>query len=151
MGYRTIRLGFTGTRRELPAEQATTLRMMLEAFAGRFHRVEFHHGDCVGADAEAHRIARDLGFSIVIHPPIVRDNRAFCNGSSGVIVLRERDYMPRNRCIVNDSKRLIACPFTDHEIQRSGTWATVRYARKIGVPITFVWPNGLTTTEEDEE
>jgi hypothetical protein len=30
---------------------------------------------------------------------------------------------------------------------RSGTWATVRYARKLRKPITILWANGEVTEE----
>jgi hypothetical protein len=37
---------------------------------------------------------------------------------------------------------VIACPFERTEQQRSGTWATVRMARKAGKPLVIVYPQG---------
>jgi predicted Rossmann fold nucleotide-binding protein DprA/Smf involved in DNA uptake len=38
---------------------------------------------------------------------------------------------------------MIATPHSYVEIGRSGTWATVRYARKAGKPIYLILPDGL--------
>lgn len=35
---------------------------------------------------------------------------------------------------------MLAAPATDQEILRSGTWAAVRYARKVGVPVHLALP-----------
>jgi hypothetical protein len=45
-------IGFTGTRQGMTAEQKSALRNLLDGGAG-----DFHHGDCIGADSEAHGIA----------------------------------------------------------------------------------------------
>jgi hypothetical protein len=37
---------------------------------------------------------------------------------------------------------VIAAPMSSAEILRSGTWATIRYARKAGKPVLIIWPNG---------
>ena len=37
---------------------------------------EVHHGDCIGADASFHNIAKESRKRIVIHPP---ENDGFCN------------------------------------------------------------------------
>ena len=37
----------------------------------------------------------------------------------------------RNKDIVNSCDILIACPENDKEVIRSGTWSTIRYAKKI--------------------
>jgi hypothetical protein len=42
---------------------------------------------------------------------------------------------------------LAACPKGPEE-RRSGTWATVRYARKTGKPVVIFWPDGTVTEEK---
>lgn len=110
--------------------------------------LEFHHGDCVGADAEAHKIF--LGkVSIVIHPPIDTKKRVFCGGDSagnGVTILKAKDYLDRNHDIVDATDFLIATPDGYKEKLRSGTWATIRYAQKQGKIVAVIWPNGITGT-----
>jgi predicted Rossmann fold nucleotide-binding protein DprA/Smf involved in DNA uptake len=50
-------------------------------------------------------------------------------------------YLERNHAIVNESDFLIAAP-DGPETLRSGTWATVRYARKVGKRVLVIMPNG---------
>lgn len=132
-------VGFTGTRRGLTAAQRDSLRREL----GNVTR--FHHGDCVGADAEAHAIASALGAWRVSHPA-AHAQRAFTENDE------ERDPRPpldRNHDIVDDSDELIACPGAYLEECRSGTWATVRYLRRSAPEkrLTIIWPNGSLKRE----
>lgn len=99
--------------------------------------VDFGHGDCIGADAQAAEIARNCGFMIIGFPPIKEVKRAFFKND---YELPPEDYLIRNRSIVASSSLLIACPLTAHEVQRSGTWATVRYARLINRPVVILEP-----------
>jgi hypothetical protein len=46
--------------------------------------------------------------------------------------------------IVVESELLIATPKEVKEQLRSGTWATVRRARKVGIPIILITPDGGT-------
>jgi hypothetical protein len=92
-------------------------------------RVVFHHGDCVGADRQAHIMVRALygpSALIVVHPPIDSKKRAF---SAGDIIRERKPYIERNHDIVDDSHYLLAAPLLPEEQQpRSGTWETWRYA-----------------------
>ena len=125
-------IGFTGTRKGMTARQKEELRNLL------LPSDQFHHGDCLGADTEAHAIAREIGCSsIVIHPSDLVDQRAFCNGD---IVRRVKAPLTRNRIIVYNATFLIAAPATSHEVLRSGTWATIRYARDAGKHMRILEP-----------
>jgi hypothetical protein len=127
--------GFTGTQIGMSPRQKIGLRAhLIVAEPGS----EFHHGDCIGADEEAHYIALELGLRIVIHPPLNDSKRAFCKLAT--LVLEPKDYIPRNHDIVDASEVLIAAPKTYEEELRSGTWATVRYARKINKPRLMLTP-----------
>lgn len=99
---------------------------------------EFHHGDCIGSDAQAHEIAQAFGCKIVIHPPINPSKRAFCKGE--ITILEPRQYLDRNHDIVDACETLIATPKTSEEELRSGTWATIRYARKTGKNVIVLHP-----------
>ena len=96
----------------------------------------FHHGDCVGADDEAQRVARECGFLIFAHPPLSDDYRAFARYDWRCPA---KGYLERNRDIVDQASFLLAAPSTPDEQQRSGTWSTVRYARSRFVPVTILW------------
>lgn len=104
---------------------------------------ELHEGDCVGADAQAAAIALALGdVTIVAHPPTIGDHRAYAFAHEW----REpKDYIPRNHDIVDETELLLATPGLSYEEQRSGTWATVRYARNCDRSVVVFWPDGHTT------
>lgn len=132
-------VGFTGTRRGLSSAQYDEL----VGFANAQSIEQFHHGDCVGADAEAHDIFNYATPWIVVHPPIDDKHRAYRHGD---VKVSPKPYIERNHDIVDECDVLIACPGSMEEEQRSGTWATIRYAAKIGRRTLIVWPNG--TVEE---
>jgi hypothetical protein len=138
-------VGFTGTRNGLTDAQRTALNAVLTVLfdlcgpAG-----ELRHGDLVGADAEAHAIARKIGLRIVVHPPDVDSLRAFCQGDE---VLAPTSYPTGNKRIVDAAEMLIACPAGLVEETRSGTWSTVRYCRQRGKPIYLVLPDGAVRVE----
>ncbi len=94
--------------------------------------VWFHHGDCVGADAEAHEIAARLGYKIAIHPPYDPSRRAFKQGD---YLSPVDSYLSRNRKIVLNTSALFAAPHTMNENARGGTWYTVRFAKELGRPL----------------
>lgn len=116
-------IGFTGTQQGMTVFQMDALCQLLAE-----HRPsEFHHGDCVGADYQAHTIAKELGIKIVIHPPANAKARAYCSAD---LKMPEKPYLERNHNIVDCSDLIIAAPKSQREQLRSGTWATVRYTRK---------------------
>jgi hypothetical protein len=135
-----FRIGFTGTREPLTEAQTASLRRLLEQQKTTHGAHTLHHGDCVGADATAHAIAKELGYSIVIHPPTSNAMRAELAGE-GDVVENPLPYLERNRKIVDAVGALVACPKGPEE-RRSGTWFTVRYALRMGVPVVVVWPDG---------
>jgi hypothetical protein len=65
-----------------------------------------------------------------------------------VYVFPPRPYIARNHDIVNHTNYLIACPDTMKEVQRSGTWATVRYAGKHDRVVYLVYPDGRLDRRE---
>mgnify|MGYP003978242403 FL=1 len=98
------------------------------------------HGDCLGADAEAHQIARSLGHTVTGRPCTITKQRAFC------VVDHQhpaRKPIGRNADIVNESEVMFAFPFGTKELMRgSGTWATIRYARKKEKLLYIIYPDG---------
>jgi hypothetical protein len=132
-----MKIGFTGTQEGMNEFQLITLENRLKTGLAygrasdyeepRTHRVyEFHHGDCIGADAQAHEIALILGYRIVIHPPLNSSKRAWCEGWSEM--RDKKPYLERNHNIVDVCDVLIVGPRTNQEELRSGTWSTYRYA-----------------------
>ena len=108
---------------------------------------QLHLGDCIGADAEAYEEAVRLGIKTVGHPPDNASKRAFCEYDEE---RPPKPYLARNRDIVMEGiDGLIAAPKEFVEVLRSGTWATVRYARKAGRRIWIVMPDGTIKEESN--
>jgi hypothetical protein len=137
-----ISVGFTGTRHGMTVEQGYVVAQLLEAY--KPHNV--HSGDCVGADVEFDHIAwlKDNGVYRHGHPPDDSHYRAFGRYN---VLHPAKSYIERNHDIVDVCDVLLVCPRTMAEEQRSGTWATVRYARMTRKPLVIVWPDGTTTRE----
>ena len=133
-----MKLGFTGTKEGMNNKQKKEFTDYLFSHP---EINELHHGDCVGADADAHNIAISLGIRVIIHPPTDSKHRAGCPGHE---IRKEKTYLVRNHDIVDETDALFAAPYTDQEIVRSGTWATVRYGKKRQFyPITISYPQGV--------
>lgn len=131
-----LHVGFTGTRDGMTEAQKE--RLFEELPMGS---VRFHHGCCLGADEQAHWLAFLLDLEIVGHPPTNRS--LMMSLDQGFYELRQpRPYLDRNQDIVTESAHLFAAPGTMQAELRSGTWSTVRYARKKNRPITIIWPDG---------
>lgn len=134
-------IGFTGTRRQLTEAQRSWLRRYLHDNDDRID--EFHHGACVGADETAHHEARNCGIDVVVHPP---DNtRLRMDLDPDAVWLPAKPYLDRDRDIVDSADALIALP-DGPERGASGTWYTVRYAARVGVPVTICYPDGTLET-----
>jgi hypothetical protein len=128
-------IGFAGTRLGMTSDQMGALREVLAPL----RQAVLHHGDAIGADAEAHDIALTLGWKAVIHPPINETWRAHKVASEE---RPAKPYLVRNRDIVDETELLVAAPAKAAEHLQSGTWATVRYARRLGRPVLVVLPDG---------
>ena len=131
------RLGFTGTRKGLSIKQEVALNKTLKRL---FEMVkEVHHGDCVGADSSFHHLCFSKGYKIIIHPPTHDKYRAFLKGAE---FRRPRPYLERNKKIVDETDFIIACPDGYKEILRSGTWSTIRYAKRMNKTVIVIYPDG---------
>lgn len=139
-------IGFTGTREGLTQEQQEALTEVLGNMCAKRGWCILHHGDCIGADEDAHDIATGLHpMSTHIHPPSDGSKRAHCVGGRES---KPRPYMKRNADIVKASSCLIACPLgAEGDHKRSGTWATVRMARRAGKHILIIYPDGKRNVE----
>ena len=118
----TAHIGFTGTQKGMTEAQIKRVGHLLVLHSG-----VVHHGDCTGADAQCHDLALMTGHAVEIHPPTNERARAWKKGAAHMHPAKP--YLVRNHDIVDAVQMLIATPKTATEELRSGTWATVRYAR----------------------
>lgn len=139
------KIGFTGTRHGMSDAQKEAVKAFL--IAEKFN--ELHHGDCVGSDKDIHdmvvayREAEEKKVKIVGHPPKYNKYQANCKCD---IMLAKDDYLTRNHNIVDATDILIATPDTKERLH-SGTWSTVRYARKKDKKVYIFSKNGTMKME----
>lgn len=142
-------LAFTGARTGLTDTQRLSLRVVLADPA--FRHGTLHNGVAVGAD-EACLLEADALGSPALHMwpasharwrfalAVQFDWRGLCT------VHGVRPPLVRNRLMAEAAQVLVACP-DGPERQRSGTWSTVRHARKLGRTVVIVWPDGRIERE----
>ena len=132
-----MKIGFTGTQNGMTEAQIVSVTDTLLWL----DKLEFHYGDCLGADVQAAEIAKEQGYIIVGHPPINEYKRAFFFNN---MTRTAKTFIERNHDIVDAVEVLIAAPKTAREQHRSGTWATIRYAKRNDVKIIIINPDGST-------
>jgi len=140
----TMKVGFTGTQDGMTDDQVT---LIVEVVSELTEMDEMHHGDCIGADEQFFTIVRTLlpDVQIIGHLPEDESKRAFCEND----VEREPlPYLVRNRNIVEEADMMFATPKGPERMRGSGTWATIRYARKAGIKLAIIWPDGKYEYED---
>ena len=133
-----MKIGMTGSREGISSDAKKMLKRQLKSYQKKDAQYEFHHGDCIGADKKFHKYVRKYckKGKIIIHPPNVDIMRGYCKGDE----VKTQPYLVRNKNIVDQTDMLIAFPSSRTEQQRSGTWSTIRYARKKGKKIMIIFP-----------
>lgn len=134
-------VGFTGTRSGMTALQKVTFNRLVQSLQIK----EFHHGDCVGADYDAHEAVRRLlpECEIIAHPPQSDKYRAYV---SECTVLDPKPYLERNRDIVSASGLIIVVPKQDSKptnMRGQGTWWTFEHAWGEGRLILAISVKGI--------
>jgi len=138
-----MNIGFTGTKRGMTEAQKESVRYILDTKIkekGEDEVIIGRHGCCVGADNDFHNILREFpNVKIEGHPGTTGEYRAWCECD----VLHEvKPFLERNHTIVDQSNLMIATPGEMNEVLRSGTWATIRYSRKMNKELFQVFPDG---------
>lgn len=129
-------LGFTGTREGMTPDQKIAVRRWCARNAPK----TLHHGCCIGADEDIVTILADSAV-VIGHPP--SDGELQSKYATGMSELLENpaEYLSRNQAIVKACDTLLATPKGPEEL-RSGTWSTIRYARRKVKTVVIVWPDG---------
>lgn len=129
-----MKIGVTGTREGADDQQIAQV-MMFMASLGDGH--ELHHGDCLGVDEQVARIARNLDWRIVCHPPVKDELRAFFPSDEYRTPL---GYLARDRKIVEETEMLIVVPLHKSWQPKGGTWYTHDHAIKTNKPVSVFYP-----------
>lgn len=134
-----IKLGFTGNRHGLSSEQKVQIKLILD----KYDNIIVSHGDCIGSDTDFHNICVNYRneypnkkIKIHIYPPNKSILRAF---NKGDLIMDEKPYLQRNLDIIKNSSILIACPVNKNKEElRSGTWSTIRRAKKEKIQVIIL-------------
>lgn len=134
-------LGFTGSRFGMSEAQ----QQRVNAAIAHLRPSQFRHGECQGADFQAHLLAWAFGdVKFVLHPPVETGLVQRCT-IGRITRMAPEPYLVRNRRIVDACDVLLGAPAEEQEQVRGGTWSTVRYARAQGKTVYVVLPSGRVT------
>jgi len=138
-----MHIGFTGTRQGMTGLQINEFhRIVRELDVARFA-----HGAAPGADLQAHDIIyREKNIYIEVWPATGAKTPDWDALGHPNYLRPAMLPLDRNKQIVNHCDLLIATPHTVEEQLRSGTWATIRYARKVHRPHYIIRPCGQLVT-----
>lgn len=139
-----LEIGFTGTRlgMTIPQHMSVTQIMFNQYRRGirDGFNTQWHHGVCIGSDFQVHDLVLLFEFNIHGHPPEDEKYMASCTGFNELS--SPKPYLQRNHDIVDACTTLIATPKENHNVLRSGTWATIRYAKGLGIDVAIIIPSG---------
>ena len=139
-----LHIGFSGTRHGMTLLQRRAVYRVFRWYRDNRNAITVHHGSCVGADAEAHDIARMLGLAVALHPGVSADGssplRAECAMLEGERVWREQHYLKRNQVIAACVGVLVAAPHGERPSR--GTNHAISCAVKLERPVVIVSADG---------
>ena len=133
-----MKIGFTGTRVGMTEPQMETFEKLINCLMP----TELHQGCCLGSDEQAHYFCLENNIWSMAHPP--KSKFSAFEPIGAYKVYPEEEFIKRNHNIVLNTEALIAVSKTKEWELRSGTWATIRYAQKLGRPVHIIYPNGDT-------
>lgn len=133
-----ITIGFTGTRQiDLVSQERLSYLedILLAKDVDSDFRATAVHGCAEGADSVFHQMCLNLNIPVYGRPATNSKTKL---GQFRFVYMPEAPLV-RNRKIVEDCDVLIAVPVNPLvEEKRSGTWATIRYARKLNKQIIII-------------
>jgi hypothetical protein len=135
-------LGFSGTREGMTLKQGLMVSLLFKALEPS----SFHHGAGIGADDQAHFLARGYSGHLLIHTHPCNltkyQTAKYQTGTPGDFTHPVKPPLERNHDIVDASDIMLFTPKEDQPVLRSGTWATFRYALSLNKPMVLIKPNG---------
>jgi hypothetical protein len=149
-GY--FEMAFTGSRQGCTPAQLESLGMFLRVLFGKGLRL-LRHGACRGADEQAALLGRDMKLYVIAHPGHLEEWTSAPALAASDLVLDREDTLARNRAMMDlmgQAGVAVGCPSgpeAEPSQRRSGTWAALRHARRLGRRVATVWPDGALRLE----
>lgn len=134
LGSLSSELAFTGRSDPMTFQQWKTLDTFLAQPELHWFVAVHNNGD--GADGAFHNLCEKYAFRSILADPH--------DPSLG--------HMAKNRALIARAGVLIAVPPTYYMLKTgSGTWETIKYGWKKGIPVWIIWPHGemVRHTKED--
>ena len=143
MDNKEFYVGFTGSRTSPNQRQRAKFLEIFREIVTEHSRIVFIHGDCVGSDEVAYSLVKE-NFPTIITTAYPghdgRGNSPYRAYTRSDLIADSLPYMERNERIVRKADILLATPAEAEEQLRSGTWSTIRKARKFAVPTRIIVP-----------
>lgn len=147
-----MNIGFTGSQLGMSHRQIKVFKTIMLNLLMNIRT--FHHGGCIGSDKQAHdtlfKMRNNISFNltyplnenikIIVHPSNNLVKRADCILNINDELLDGKPPLERDMDIAKSCDILFATPRTLKEERRSGTWATIRYARKLEKMVVVLDP-----------
>lgn len=136
-------MAFTGTQNGMTSFQLDGISSLMFSVIKK-HKLIVRHGLCIGADTQFHNIVKSHNGYVIGHPCTIEAKQSLLECDEMMPVKLPLD---RNKDMVSESNWVLAAPATQREMVRSGTWATIREARRLKKPLTIIFPDGLIQSE----
>jgi hypothetical protein len=145
------KVGFTGTQAGTTTDQLVAVSVLLLRLRKEKKAEELHHGLCIGSDEQVAPVAAEQGYRTTAHPghhPKSPGSHAKRSAYAGDHEVRPaKPFLERNEDLVDETDCLVATPKGPEE-RRSGTWATIRYAKRTKKPVFVVERDGTVLLME---
>ena len=136
--------GVSGTRYGMNSLQIAAAKYILqEIIASNEYGVCMHNGSAIGADAQFFYLFKEFDDPYLLtigHPSNIKADRHLCAHLKFDQIRKPFAPLVRNQHIVDESDLLIAAPAGPEDT--SGTWSTIRRARKKKIPVQIIYPDG---------
>jgi hypothetical protein len=135
-----MKISVTATRIGLTTKQSKAAVMLLRKLKPDI----LIHGAANGGDSELHDLAKLMGINVEVYPAVgVASNVNNLHYVDGDVIHFPAAPLVRNKTMIDAASITLAFPGEMYEVLRSGTWASIRYARSKGTTLYIIYPNGI--------
>lgn len=134
-----MRYGFVGSVAGMTSAQLARVRAIFCDSNTRCD--ELHHTDSLGADAEAHDIADELGAMIIAHPSTDSTRRSLCMAD---VEMRPTSIVDARKRVIESCDVLVVASGNEQAVANAGPWMAANLAKRMGRDVIVIMPDGST-------